>query len=220
VSDCSLIASLIRYKQAIIDAGGADAIVNAMHAHVADTDVQRQGCWALRNVALGAGVQQQVVAAGGAVAVVRALRAHGALDTALAAEALAALANMAGGDTGCQAAVLSAGAAEAIVDCMRVHAQIREGMHAQIREDIEGGAPASMIACAAAGSTAAIQPAADAADAAAAAAAATAAAAAAAAAQVRAVQAVQAQGVSACKCSLRRPPPSPHRRCRLRAAVH
>ena len=92
-----------RYKQAVVDCGGAEAIVAAMRGHAGSVDVQRLGCFAIRNVALGvSSVQQRMVAAGGSAAVVEALRTH-ASDGALAFEALAALANMCGGDAGCHA---------------------------------------------------------------------------------------------------------------------
>lgn len=112
------------YKQAVVQAGGPEAIVGAMRAHPDCGAVQHKGCWALRNIALGvAAVQQAVVVSGGAVAAVAALRSEHAADLALATEACAALANMTGGDAGCQAAVLGAGAANAIVACMsREHA--------------------------------------------------------------------------------------------------
>eukprot|EP00316_Scyphosphaera_apsteinii_P011619 CAMPEP_0119305864 /NCGR_PEP_ID=MMETSP1333-20130426/6752_1 /TAXON_ID=418940 /ORGANISM="Scyphosphaera apsteinii, Strain RCC1455" /LENGTH=422 /DNA_ID=CAMNT_0007309045 /DNA_START=90 /DNA_END=1358 /DNA_ORIENTATION=- len=115
------------FKQAIVSAGGAEAIINAMESHINSAEVQLKGCWALRNVALGAAAvqhnnntttQQAVVAAGGAVAAIAALRSPHSGDTALATEAFAALANMAGGDSGCQTALLGAGAAQAIVGRM------------------------------------------------------------------------------------------------------
>ncbi|EOD18793.1 hypothetical protein EMIHUDRAFT_209374 [Emiliania huxleyi CCMP1516] len=112
-------------KRAVVDAGGATAVVAAMGRHAADVELQRAGCGALETMGMAYfgcdAFQQAVVDAGGLAAVVAAMGRHAA-DAKLQRAGCGALQNMAAGRDARRQAVVDAGGATAVVAAMGGHA--------------------------------------------------------------------------------------------------
>ncbi|KAG8462613.1 hypothetical protein KFE25_004589 [Diacronema lutheri] len=112
------------------NAGALEAVVAAMRAHAAHSDVQKWACWALRNIctaddAAGISRAQRATEAGALEAVVDAMRAHAA-HSRVQVQACWALRNIcttddAAGISRAQRAT-EARALEAVVDAMHAHA--------------------------------------------------------------------------------------------------
>jgi hypothetical protein len=104
---------------AVLAAGGADAVVGAMRAHVGVAEVQEEGCQAVHGLAWLSDGIAAVLAAGGAEAVVGGMQAHvGAAGVQeRGCQTLGSLARSVEG----RSKVLLAGGAEAVVGAMRAH---------------------------------------------------------------------------------------------------
>lgn len=63
-----------RFRRAIVKARGVEEVVRAMRSHMDSADVQRQGCRAIRNVAMDSEFVGTIARAGGISCVVKAMQ--------------------------------------------------------------------------------------------------------------------------------------------------
>jgi hypothetical protein len=111
--------------QAVVDSGGAAAVVAAMRTHPGNAAVAEQGCRALLIMAnFTAAGAQAVVDAGGAAAAVAAMRTHSGI-AAVAEHGCATAANLAQWTAAAAQSLLSAGAAPLIVAAVKSHPNAR-----------------------------------------------------------------------------------------------
>jgi hypothetical protein len=99
--------------------GGISAIVKAMTLHLAQTDVQKQGCWALCNLTCSGDSRRTIANAGGISAIVHAMRRLGD-HVGVQKSGCTALSNLAcnGGN---KVTIAAKGGIEAIVNAMQRH---------------------------------------------------------------------------------------------------
>jgi hypothetical protein len=112
-------------KQEAVDAGAAAAVVAAICAHAAVSDIAHFGFWALGKFASSGPVgRQAAIDAGAAAAIVNAMRAHVSVAdvTHFGCWALADMAALPAG----QQAAIDAGATATIVAAMRAHKSVSE----------------------------------------------------------------------------------------------
>ena len=100
-------------------AGGIEAVVEAMKAHLSNPDVQHQGCGALGNIAVNADNNVLVAKAGGIGAVVEAMKAHPSIAD-VQHRGCGALMSIAGNADN-EVLVARAGGIEAVVGAMKAH---------------------------------------------------------------------------------------------------
>jgi hypothetical protein len=109
-------------KHAQLAAKATKAVVAAMTAHTADSDVQHKACSALYNIAvLNPACQAAAAAAGGIEASVAALRAHAA-NALMQTAGCSALSFICAHMPGHQAKAVAAGGIEAVIQSLRQHA--------------------------------------------------------------------------------------------------
>ena len=101
------------------EAGAIEAVVAAMRAHGSNAEVQKQGCWALENMACDAENKVKAGSAGAIEVVVAAMRAH-ASNAGVQQRGCGALMNMTFNDEN-KVKAGSAGAIESVVAAMRAH---------------------------------------------------------------------------------------------------
>mmetsp|Transcript_65616 Transcript_65616/g.181170 ORF Transcript_65616/g.181170 Transcript_65616/m.181170 type:complete len:533 (-) Transcript_65616:124-1722(-) len=123
-----------RGREAVVDAGGVEALVAAMKAHQGDTKVQEQCCGTLGNIAAGEApeCQDTIVEAGAIKQLVEAMNRN--QDSPNVQEgAMRTMANVAVGQASRKDDVIGAGALEAIVRAMDKHKARAEVVEAGAR---------------------------------------------------------------------------------------
>ena len=152
--DAACVQAVVDGVQADVDGGGVAAVVAAMRQHKADAALQRDGCFALANLAIigGAACKQAIVDGGGVAVLVAAMGRHtanaevqrwgcGALCEL--ADGCGALQDLAYDDAACKQAVVDGGGVAAVVAAMErntADARLQENRCSALRNLANGDA--------------------------------------------------------------------------------